>query len=199
MNDFDYQTSSWRQATRNRLDREKSVYDRINTLDERTRGELVRALGNYRQLLDQHGLHDLTLSKKFSFRFTDLLLLVISLPFFPPGYLLNALPVLIAKRIAVTKVTRDDFFSWILVTTATVTYLLWYLLLVAVSLCLWWKAGLLLMIIMPVLGLISLYCLRKTRDFLQHKKLRALPEATREAIIRLRDEILEVFTTASRS
>jgi 1-acyl-sn-glycerol-3-phosphate acyltransferase len=199
MNDFDYETSSWRQASRNRLNREKGVYDRIITLDELSRTELATRVRKYRQLLAEYGLNDASLSKKFSFRVTDLLLMLLSTLFFPAGYLLNALPVLIAKRIAVTKVTRDDFFSWILVTTATVTYLLWYLLLVVVSLCLWWQVGLLLMVLMPALGLISLYCLRKTRDFNQHKKLRALPEATREEIIKRRKEILEVFATVSRS
>jgi 1-acyl-sn-glycerol-3-phosphate acyltransferase len=199
MNDFDYQTSSWRQASRNRLDREKSVYDRISKLDERAREELLILLEKYKQVLDRYCLHDATLSKRFSFNFTGLLLMLLSLLIFPAGFLLNALPVLIARRIAVTKVTRDDFFSWILVTTATVTYLLWYLLVVVISFCIWWKAGLALLILMPVTGLISLYCFRRMRDFLQYKKLRALPEATRENISTLRNEVLKVVATTSRS
>jgi 1-acyl-sn-glycerol-3-phosphate acyltransferase len=199
MNDFDYQTSSWRQATRNRLDKEKGVYGRISLLDERSRRQLETSVDKYRQLLGQYGLEDASLSKKFSFQFIDLLLLILSLLFFPAGYLLNAVPVFIAKRIAVTKVTRDDFFSWILVTTATVTYLLWYLLIVVIGLCIWWPAGLALMLCMPLLGLVSLYCLKKFRDFNQYKKLRALPEATREVIIKHRQEILEVFSTTFHS
>lgn len=65
------------------------------------------------------------------------------------GWLLNALPLQIARIIADRKVTRIDFYSWILVSAAALLWVFWITLIMVTTFILWpvWKALLLLLVI----------------------------------------------------
>lgn len=192
MNEFRYFTSSWRQATRKRLEKEKEVYEKISQLDSLSLNKFSQVLQEYFAHLQKLKLNDASVSKHFSYTVADFIFLILSLPFFIVGYLLNALPIIIARRIAVTKVKRDDFFSWIFVTAATVLYLIWFVTTVLVATFLWWQAGLVLILLMPLSGGISLLFIRNFMRLLQYLKLRSLNTAQISQLQGRRNKILSV-------
>lgn len=94
--------------------------------------------------------------------------LYIGFPAASIGWLTNALPILIAKSIADKKVTRSDFYSWVLLVSAAFLYIIWILAIAITAIILLplWKAATLLFCIIAT----GLYSWNYYHYFLQWKE-----------------------------
>lgn len=180
-NEFDFYTPRWKQATRKRLDREKLVYARLTKLSSAEQLTLGNVHHRYRELLAQFRLNDKTVSSQFGFQVGFYFLLLIGLPFFLVGYLLNFLPVFIARQIVVHKVTRDDFFSWIFVTSSLVLYLLWLLLVVVITAFIDLRYAILALFMIPLTGVFTLIYMRYWFAATQYGRLQRAKKGSPEA------------------
>jgi 1-acyl-sn-glycerol-3-phosphate acyltransferase len=127
-NDYSYYTTHWMQATRNRFDEEKILSNAINNISFTESAALQKLVADYDTALKAHHLNDQQLagdppSKSIRKK------LVAGFPLFLLSYALNALPVLVARRIAEKYVKRVDFYSWVLLTTAALLYCCWIIIL----------------------------------------------------------------------
>jgi hypothetical protein len=172
MNEFSGDTNQWAQASRRRLGMEKAVYDKISRLDVKSKGELSGLASRYAGDLQRLKLEDRTMSSSFQFSGWHCLFLVLLSPLALTGFLLNALPVLVARRVSLAKVQRDDFFSWVFVVASTLLYLGWWFVVSLAAFLLSWKIGLLSLIVLPVTGIFTLYFLSLYYRFLQWSIIR---------------------------
>ncbi len=108
-----------------------------------------------------------------------------------PGFLLHAPPLFIAKWIADTKVTRIDFYAWILVAFAALLDICWILLISLVftfgySLL----AGMTFFIISIFLGWLTWKCAPYLIRHRQEQELKKIPESTVQQIRAIKDELI---------
>ncbi|MEO6930330.1 MAG: 1-acyl-sn-glycerol-3-phosphate acyltransferase, partial [Chitinophagaceae bacterium] len=100
LNDFSYHTAHWQSATRKRLEQEKAVYHSLGSASQHTREKISTTYQRYTALLNESDLKDKTLSPYFHFPGWNYLFLLSGIILFPIGFLLNALPLLVARKIS---------------------------------------------------------------------------------------------------
>ena len=173
-NEYRFFTERWLQATDNRLDEEKMICSIINHLPEQDLSELKSlATKYYIELKNQH-IKDIALSSSFEFRPFKRLLLITGFPVFATGYLLNALPILIARRIADNKVSRIDYYSWIFVVTASLMYLCWLVILFFGFLVVGWDWAIIIIVISMMTGVVSPSYINNWKRYQQFKRVNRL-------------------------
>ncbi|MEO6917210.1 MAG: hypothetical protein ABI151_17665, partial [Chitinophagaceae bacterium] len=80
----------------------------------------------------------------------------------------------VARKISVSRVKRDDFFSWIFVVSSLLLYLVWMALLLLITAIVDVKYAAALMMIMPITGILTLCYIRCAENWFQYDKLKKL-------------------------
>ena len=127
-NDYRYYTTHWMQATKNRFEEEKKLSEAINNLSAGEADALQKIVTDYDIALKAHHLSDYQLAENHASRSARKKLFT-GFPLFLLSYTLNALPVLVARRIAEKSVKRIDFYSWVFLTTSALLYCCWIIIL----------------------------------------------------------------------
>jgi 1-acyl-sn-glycerol-3-phosphate acyltransferase len=166
----------WRIDSRQELEKEKSLCNYINRLNNDDFAAIRNKANDYAHLLNKSGLEDKTLSPGFGFAGRKTILLCAGFPFYVTGMLLNALPVLIARGIADKRVYRADFYSWIFVSCYTLLYAIWLIAVLGTSMIFGWQCPLIVFIFMLITGIFSYYYIdwkKERRQFLALNRLSA--------------------------
>ena len=169
-NDDDFFTTHWMQATTKRLEEEKNICACINEMGKEDANLLTQEATRYQKQLKQLGITDVMLSDRSAKPSKRKLMLNATFPLFALAWLLNALPVIIAKRLADTRVTRPDFYSWIFLTSAACLYCLWLIIIFPGFSVIEIKYGIAVTLITTVLGPYTLFYLNQWKIFRQENK-----------------------------
>lgn len=120
------------QATSRKFEEEKNICEVINATGTTALNELDQAMTRYFGKLKTYYLTDyLVADASGKQRFWKAAVLYTGYPILAIAYLLNALPLLIARRITIRKVKRPDFYAWVLVVSSAIFYIIWIILLFA--------------------------------------------------------------------
>lgn len=187
-NDYTFFTKQWLQGTRRRLEEEKNICTYIDRLLLPEKSALEKNNKDYFEMLQLYKIRDKALSPVFNFSVYKKLILLFGSPMFVVGYLLNCLPVIIAKAIADTKVNRVDFYSWVYVSCATFSYLLWLLVLFTGFLFVGWQKALAIVIMTLAFGVFVHRYLICWVDFVQVNRLRRLKNSNPAVLSQMRQK-----------
>lgn len=165
---------------------EKSISTNVEIIHEK----VLDSYRSYRHLLKQNQLKEEELLSSNSFLVSKKNSLVCGL-LAAPGLLLYAPPLFIAKRIADTKVTRIDFYAWILVAVAALLSICWiFLIFLAFTIGDALFAGIAFLIASIFSGWLTWKyapCLIRHR---QEQKLKKIPEPALQQIRVILDELI---------
>lgn len=174
--------AGWKIASTEKLEKERTVCAAINHAGEAAFEQKREQAGNYFTALAAASLDDKLVCGTQPFPGWKKGLLLLGLPFFVLGMLLNALPVAIARWIADNKVYRPDFYSWIFVACYCFIYFTWLLILLLLSFFHWgWPYTLLLLVVMMASGVFAYAYKGWWAAYCQHRKWQMLsPEQVSE-------------------
>lgn len=192
-NNYQFYTNGWLQSTTKRFEEEKRLCNVVNTLPVNEKDNLEKQMNEYFREIRRYGLADDTLAPSFSFSLGKKILLFSTLLLFAISYLLNALPLLISKRIADKKVRRPDYYSWVLVTGSVFLYILWLVLLFAGFLVIGWTYAIGIVAAALLMLPFFFYHKRMQRAFKQQLRLQELSQANPELIKQLADKRSKLF------
>ncbi|GJM33218.1 MAG: hypothetical protein DHS20C18_22190 [Saprospiraceae bacterium] len=135
---------------------EKTIATAVNEMPSDDKRALKQKTDTYFQKLEQLDLpKDSTLEKQTNF-FGSFLILLFALPLFFAGYILNFLPIRLAKFIADTRVKYIEFYAPVLLAVGLGAYLIYFILALVISLVVGNLWIISLVIAMPFLGYIAL-------------------------------------------
>lgn len=144
---------------------------------------------SYRHLIKQYQLKEefLTASSLTAFNKYPVVYGILAVP----GLLLHAPPLFLAKWIADTKVTRIDFYSWILVASAALLDLCWIILVfLAVTLGHSLFAAIIVFILSVLFGLMSWKCAPYLLKLKFQLELKKIPGSAFQQIRVMREELI---------
>ncbi|MFN7117186.1 MAG: lysophospholipid acyltransferase family protein [Saprospiraceae bacterium] len=169
---------------------EKAITDKVNCLQTAIKQQLIHLAKPYFTRLQQLKISDAALLQKTAV-IPAALLLLLGLPLFILGYLLNAAPVLLAKNIADTRVKRIEFYSSVWTAVNIGAYLLYWLLGLIFLLIFAPKGWLLALVVVPLLGVFSIYYMdyyKKSRIMIRVSRL---TKSEKEELLQKRQAILD--------
>ena len=184
--------SAWKIASRSRLQQEQAICRRINEVGEIELKAIKEKNEAYFDVLAKYGLEDRTIAGPVEVRaLTNIngwkcLLLWAGFPLWLAGLVLNGLPIWTARRIADSKVSREDFYSWIFVSCCCLLYTLWAIVLTGSAWVFGWQYAVVLLLLMPLSGLFSYYYFDWKLEFEQDRKLRRLSEQEIKTLSQMR-------------
>ena len=186
-NDYSFFTRQWMQGTRKRLEEEKYICRNIDELLSSEQSDLQKNNNDYFEMLQLYNIRDKALSPLFKFSCCKKLMLFIGSPLFILGYLLNCLPIKVAKKITDTRVYRLDFYSWIFLTCATFFYLVWLLALFLGFMKPGWPYAIFIVLITVSGGIFAQYYLQCFKDYVQVKRVGKLQQKNPDIIKQLKE------------
>jgi 1-acyl-sn-glycerol-3-phosphate acyltransferase len=187
-NDYTYYTTHWVQATRKRFEEEKMICNAINKLQEAEATTLHSLASDYSNKLTTHRLTDAMISENNQQSRSAKRKLAAGFPLFLISYLLNALPVLIAKRIAERKVRRVDFYSWIFLTSAALMYCCWIVILFSGFLVVGIRYALVITVITLALGPFTVFYLNLWKRYRQQQRYENIKKNNPELVATLQSQ-----------
>lgn len=171
------------------LTAEKTIAEEVNGMPAGKKNSLRQNLQHYFNQLQEFRIQDKTVVARADRFSQDGLLLLFGLAPFLVGYLFNYLPLRSARLIADLKVKSVEFHSSVMVAVGIGTYLIYYVIWLAVALILTsWKL-LLFIISFPFLGLWALYYLEVFQRFRQSWRWRTLKSQVQSKLATLRGEL----------
>jgi glycerol-3-phosphate O-acyltransferase / dihydroxyacetone phosphate acyltransferase len=152
------------------LKMEKEICTHVSEMSEAEAANKMNELTQYDSLLKSNGLMDSSVTGRYYFIFGHLILLIIGLPLFLISLLLNAIPLLFAKWIADTKVTRIDFYTSVANAAGGFGYFLWWMILFIVAAIIgkWWVW--LAILLTPLLLFLGIFWWEGFQSFLCHSR-----------------------------
>ncbi|MEO5999199.1 MAG: 1-acyl-sn-glycerol-3-phosphate acyltransferase [Chitinophagaceae bacterium] len=187
-NDYSFFTRQWMQGTRKRLEEEKFICSNIDELLSFEQSDLQKNNKDYFEMLQLYNIRDKALSPLFKFSCCKKLMLFVGSPFFILGYLLNCLPIKVAKKITDTRVYRLDFYSWIFVSCAAFFYLVWLLALFLSFIGPGWPYAICIVLITISGGIFAQHYLQCYNDYIQVKRLDKLQHKNPAIIKQLKEK-----------
>ena len=163
---------------------------------------LRQRLPAYLNELEKHGLDDAALDEERRGSLTGLLNLVLGLPIWLFGLLTNYLPYILPSMIA-RRATQDlEFVAPIMLVAGMFTFSIGYALelsLVQHFLTHDWRLTTLIGLLMPVAGFYALSYWQALAARLRRLRARLLPDATRQALLSQRAEVLRLLDEAQQA
>jgi 1-acyl-sn-glycerol-3-phosphate acyltransferase len=192
-NDYTYFTDQWLQGTRKKLEEEKKLCCRINLMAPASLEILKNKLSLYLALLSRHQIRDQVISRSNTGPGYQPLLLASCFPLFAIGYLLNCMPVLLAKRFTKTNVKRVDFHSWIFVLCAALFQFTWLLVLCLLFFTAGWEYALCCIVLAVFSGLLAHQYVQWWRMYRQSRSLADLRKKDPGKIKQIRELRAEII------
>jgi 1-acyl-sn-glycerol-3-phosphate acyltransferase len=150
------------------LKMEKEICNQVSEMSEADAANKMNELTQYDGLLQSNRLMDSSINGRYYFIAGHLIILIIGLPLFLVSLLLNAIPLLFAKRIADTKVTRIDFYTSVANAAGGFGYFIWWLILFIIAAIMgkWWVW--MAVIFAPVMLFLGMFWWESFKSFLSH-------------------------------
>ncbi len=134
----------------------------LNARSNEEKEQLKMLHDSYETILQSRGVDDLGVARADTYRPTNSLFILLGWPLYAIGYLLNVLPLAMAKRLADQKVKKIEFHSSVRYGAGLVGYLFYWLILMVVAAIIGTKWAWLAWLSIPFLGFYALLY----RDFL---------------------------------
>jgi 1-acyl-sn-glycerol-3-phosphate acyltransferase len=139
---------------------EKNICERINNLARDSKEgleSLTAKVKKYTDLLKNSGIKDENIARKLDYGFIRYISVVLGLPFFITGYLANLIPYLVPGIICNTLIKDKRFYSSVYIGIGTILYLIYFPVVMAVSIVFlgWW--GIAAGFAVPLSGYLVLY------------------------------------------
>jgi 1-acyl-sn-glycerol-3-phosphate acyltransferase len=179
----------WKIKNIEKLEREKAICTRINHMSEPGFETIKQQSNAYFAALNECKIKDQSLLATFRKPITSKFLLWLGYPIYIMGMLLNAIPVLIARRIADKKVYRSDFYSWIFVGCYSCLYFLWAIILLSLICIFFFPVCIVLMFLLFGTGIAAFIYSDCLQNALQRKRLTQLGAEKLRSLSSLRNNL----------
>lgn len=193
----------WKFDSDGRRQMEKGICDKINYLSRSSQEMLARLktmTGEYVKLLKTNRLKDENIARKLDYGLLRYLAVILGFPFFIAGFLANLIPYTVPKLICDTQIKDLRFYSSVYIAIGTVLYLIYFPLVMILTIIFlgWW--GIAAGLAVPLLGYAVLFYLEVTserfhtfRYWLKKRRNPALIQklaAARADILKFLDEVV---------
>jgi len=139
---------------------EKGISEKINYLSKNSIEALDLLKGKvktYTDLLNKNHIKDENVARKLDWGFVRYLFVILGLPFFIVGYIVNLIPYLVPRIICNTQIKDLRFYSSVYIGIGTVLYLIYFpVVLILLGIFAGW-IGLLLGLLVPLMGYLVLF------------------------------------------
>jgi 1-acyl-sn-glycerol-3-phosphate acyltransferase len=139
---------------------EKGISDKINYLSKSSKEAMDLLIGKvktYTDLLNKNHLKDENVARKLDWGLVRYLFVILGLPFFIAGYIVNLIPYLVPRIICNTQIKDLRFYSSVYIGVGTVLYLIYFpVVLILLGILAGW-IGLLLGLLVPLMGYLVLF------------------------------------------
>lgn len=150
----------WRFDSDDRRKLEKNICDRINWLAENSNeslDKLKKKAETYFQLLKMNHLSDENIARKLDFGFIRYVSALFGLPVFIAGYLANLIPFILPRIICTILIRDPRFYSSVYIGISTVLYLIYFPVIMFLSILLLGCWGILAGVMVPLSGYLVLF------------------------------------------
>ena len=200
--DFHEHPLPWKPTRNDRFLLEKDTCDTLNNISENDRDTyqlLSKAVHAYFSQLEDHRLSDLDIAKNRIYGWEKGLLFLIGWPLHILGYILNILPIWLAKKLTDKVVTNSVFYLSVRIVLTYFLYLIFYIplwLVVFAQIGGAWYFGLTGLAIMALSGYFSFYYLRLWKDSMYRWRYLSISRKKPELVASLkkqREKILQII------
>ncbi|HMG16220.1 MAG TPA: 1-acyl-sn-glycerol-3-phosphate acyltransferase [Saprospiraceae bacterium] len=172
-----------------KLEKEQAICKNYYEQDADTKKKATDISNEYLSQLKKYRISDAVVSPAYKFDLFNLILVLVGIFLFIPGYLINCLPVLIARNISLKKVYVKEFFAPVLYASATFLLLIWYIILLICGLIWVGWISLVLLISIFMAGYVSILFMEKLNMLLQRNRFKQLSLSTQNHINKLRIQL----------
>jgi hypothetical protein len=150
----------WRFDSDDRLMLEKDICDRVNDIAEKSPDSLEslkKKTDSYFALLKKSHIRDENVARKLDYGFLRYMIAVLGLPVFIAGYIANLLPFIIPTLICKTFIKDLRFYSSVYIGIGTMLYLIYFPVVMGLSIWLLGWLGILVGFAVPLSGYLVLF------------------------------------------
>ena len=150
----------WRFDSDDRRQLEKEICDKINYVSltsAETLDSIKTKVKTYTDLLKENHLRDENIARKLDWGFIRYISVFLGLPLFIAGYLANLIPYLVPRIICNTTIKDLRFYSSVYIGIGTVLYLIYFPVVLILSVIYLGWSGILVGFIIPLLGYLVLF------------------------------------------
>lgn len=150
----------WRFDTDDRRLMEKGVADKVNHLAKTSPKDvdiLKEKVAAYTEKLSSAGVRDENVARKLDWGFLRYFAVLAGFPLFLAGYISNLIPFIVPKIICDKLIKDTRFYSSLYISSGTVLYLLYFPVILILSIVFFGWTGILLGLLVPVAGYLVLF------------------------------------------
>ncbi|MFK7932692.1 MAG: 1-acyl-sn-glycerol-3-phosphate acyltransferase [Saprospiraceae bacterium] len=187
---------------RSLLESELKLVSQLNELAEEQNKQLKETSSEYNSLLKKYNLNDYIVKQNSRYNFLTIIGLILFLPIFIIGYLVNILPIKFAYNFVEKKIKDPLFYASVFFAVSMLAYWVYWhaiafvLAIVDIPQLDWW-AELLLLFAIPASGLIALNYKEIFTNWRLAQRFRGLAKAEQEQLLAMREKIKAFFNTGS--
>lgn len=184
---------------RSLLKSEMSLVEQLNNLEESGKNKLKKIATEYYDLLNKYKLFDFPIAKRKTYNLLTIIGLLLFLPLFIVGYLLNILPIAFAYNFVKKKVKDPLFYSSVLFAVTMLSYwIYWHILglilaIIDIPRINGW-GELALWFLIPILGFVALNYKEIFNNWRVSSRFKGLKKEEQQKILDLRNQIKTVFS-----